>query len=109
MKRSIFGFGLAALLIIPSVALAQDGGKSGAANGLDNKNLGRFNTYVRERNIRPYTYSGELAVGGSLPNEGIEYYEVPQEYNVPTYRYTVINGRTVLVDPTTRRVMQILD
>jgi hypothetical protein len=42
--------------------------------------------------------------------EGITYYEVPREYHVaPGYRYTIINEHTVLVDPRTRRVVQVID
>jgi hypothetical protein len=29
----------------------------------------------------------------------VTYYEVPQEYAVREYRYTVVNDRPVLVDP----------
>jgi hypothetical protein len=39
----------------------------------------------------------------------VEYYEVPAEYGVRNYRYTVVNNRTVLVDPSTRRVVQVVE
>ena len=29
-------------------------------------------------------------------------------YGVTSYRYTVVNGRTVLVEPRTRRIVQIM-
>jgi hypothetical protein len=41
--------------------------------------------------------------------EGVTYYEVPQEYDVPVYKYAIVNGRTVLVDPRSHRIMQIID
>jgi hypothetical protein len=44
-----------------------------------------------------------------LPSTGVEYYEVPAEYGVRDYRYTVVNNRTVLVDPRTHRVIQVID
>ena len=47
-------------------------------------------------------------MGATLPNEGIGYYDVPREYGETTYRYTVTNNRTVLVDPQSRRVMQVI-
>ena len=48
-------------------------------------------------------------VGAVLPEEGVTYYDVPQEYGVRDYRYTVVNGRTVLVDPRTHRIIEVVE
>jgi hypothetical protein len=50
-----------------------------------------------------------VRVGAVLPSSGVTYYEVPTEYGVRDYRYTVVNDRTVLVDPRTHRVIQIIE
>jgi len=39
----------------------------------------------------------DVRVGAVLPEDGVTYYDVPPEYGVHDYRYTVVNGRTVLV------------
>jgi Protein of unknown function (DUF1236) len=39
----------------------------------------------------------------------VVYREVPAEYGVKQYRYTVVNNRTVLVDPGTRRIVQVIE
>jgi hypothetical protein len=39
----------------------------------------------------------------------VTYYDVPERFAATTYRYTVVNDRVVLVDPTTRRVVQVVD
>lgn len=40
----------------------------------------------------------------------VTYYEVPPEYSsAREYRYTIINGHTVLVDPRTHAIIQIVD
>jgi hypothetical protein len=45
-----------------------------------------------------------------LPERGVTYYEVPAEYNsAREYRYTVVNGRTVLVEPRTHRIVEVID
>ena len=44
-----------------------------------------------------------------LPSDGVTYYEVPAEYGVSGYRYTVINGLPVLVEPGSRRIVEIID
>jgi hypothetical protein len=33
----------------------------------------------------------------------------PNEHGVTKYRYTVVNDRTVLVDPGTHRIVEIID
>jgi len=43
-----------------------------------------------------------------LPAEGVRYYEVPEQYGARDYRYTVVNDQVVLVDPRSRRVVQVV-
>jgi len=43
-----------------------------------------------------------------LPATGVTYYDVPAEYGVTEYRYTIVNDRTVLVDPRTHTIVQII-
>ena len=40
-----------------------------------------------------------MVVGGVLPEIGVTYYDVPQTFGATPYRYTVVNGQTVLVEP----------
>lgn len=69
----------------------------------------RFREYV-VREARPSrTFGDDLRVGVMLPDSGITYYDVPPEYGVPGYRYTVLNGKYVLVDPSTNRVVEVVD
>jgi hypothetical protein len=68
----------------------------------------KFRGYVVERRHPSYRYSNELNVGVVLPESGVTYYEVPREYGTTEYRYTVVNDRTVLVDPRTRKVVRII-
>ncbi len=44
-----------------------------------------------------------------LPSSGVTYYDVPKEYGVTKYRDTVVNDRTVLVDPGTHKVIQVIE
>ena len=69
----------------------------------------RFRTYVVEQRRPSYQYREDVRVGVVLPEDGVTYYEVPQEYGVRDYRYTVVNGRTVLVEPRTRRIVEIVE
>lgn len=81
----------------------------GFAGGIIGDNTPRFRTYVVQQRVPSYTYSEPVVVGATLPREGIRYYEVPREYGETSYRYTVVNNRTVLVDPQTRRIVQVIE
>ncbi len=69
----------------------------------------RFRSYVVEQRRPSYDYREDVRVGAVLPDSGVTYYEVPQEYGVRDYRYTVVNGRTVLVEPQSRRIVEIVE
>ena len=90
------------------------GGTVGAATGTVQGILGiddrpRFREYVVRERRPSYVYREEIRVGTVLPESGVTYYEMPAEYRAPGYRYTVINDRPVIVEPRSRKVMQIID
>ncbi|QWG12135.1 DUF1236 domain-containing protein [Bradyrhizobium sediminis] len=68
-----------------------------------------FREYVIRERVPTYTIPDRVVVGGILPEAGITYYDVPQTYGTTRYRYTVVNGRTVLVEPRSRRIVQVVD
>jgi len=80
-----------------------------AAGGIADDSRPRFRTYVTGQRHHSYRYENDLRVGADLPSSGVTYYEVPREYGVTRYRYTVVNDRTVLVDPGTHRIVEIID
>jgi surface antigen len=80
----------------------------GLAGGLTEQQQPQFRQYVVQRDIPSYRYQDEVTVGTVLPSQGVRYYEVPEQYGVRDYRYTVVNDRVVLVDPNTRRVVQVI-
>jgi hypothetical protein len=86
------------------------GGVGGAIiGGISDATRPEFRTYVVQQNRPSYTYSEPVVIGAELPEQGVTYYEVPAQYNAPQYRYTVVNNRTVLVDPQTRRIIQVVE
>ena len=68
-----------------------------------------FREYVVRERVPNYTIQDRVIVGGVLPEAGITYYDVPQTYGPTPYRYTVVNGQTVLVEPRSRRVIQVVE
>jgi len=87
------------------------GGVAGGVAGvLGADDAPRFHDYVVHTHRSSYRYAEPVEVGTVLPEQGVSYYDVPAEYHVQRgYRYTIVNERTVLVDPHTRRVVQIID
>jgi len=68
-----------------------------------------FREYIVRERVPNYTIQDRVIVGGVLPEAGITYYDVPQTYGPTPYRYTVVNGQTVLVEPRSRRIVQVVE
>jgi hypothetical protein len=68
-----------------------------------------FRQYIIRERVPDYTIPDRVVVGGVLPEAGVTYYDVPQTFGMTPYRYTVVNGRTILVEPRTRRIVQVID
>ena len=89
------GITLAAAL--PLAAQAQDGAAAGTTTGaVTGAIVGG-----------PLGAAVVAGVEEDLPSAGVTYCEVPREYGVKRYRYTVVNDRTAQVDPSTHRIQVI--
>jgi hypothetical protein len=136
-KRILAVTALAAVLAIPMSAAAQQGsgavpgavggaaagaavgGPAGAAvGGVTGAIVGGALTadqstklkqvVVREK--RPSVRVTErVAVGEALPAT-VQFYEVPADIGARTqFRYAIVNDQTVLVDPGTRKIVQVIN
>ena len=83
-------------------------GVGAIAGGLADQQQPQFRQYVVTQGRPSYRYQEEVRVGATLPSSGVTYYEVPEQYGVKEYRYTIVNNTPVLVDPRTHRVVQII-
>ena len=68
-----------------------------------------FREYIVRERVPNYTIPDRVIVGGVLPETGVTTYDVPQTYGMTPYRYTAVNGQTVLVEPRTRRIVQVVE
>jgi hypothetical protein len=87
------------------------GSTAGSDRGLTRTNRASFRRYVLVDQKTPsYEWHDhpDVGVGDVLPYSGVRYYDVPKEYGTTRYRYTVVNRQPVLVDPTTRQVVQVV-
>ena len=90
------------------------GGAIGAAVGTANGILGidrreRFRIYARAEHRPSFAFGAPVRIGTVLPEEGIVYYDVPREFELAGYNYTIVNDHPVLVEPGSRRVVEVID
>ena len=87
------------------------GGVAGAAVGgaLTADQSTKVKTYVVKEKRPSVKVTEKVAVGETLPSS-VQFYAIPADVGVQRqYRYTVVNDRTVLVDPGTRKVIQVIE
>ncbi len=87
------------------------GGVTGAIVGgaLSADESARVKQYVVREKRPSVRVTERVTVGEELPSR-VEVYSVPEDVGVRTeYRYTVVNDRTVLIDPKTRRIVQVIE
>jgi len=91
------------------------GGTVGAATGTVGGILGveerpRFREYVIREHRPSFVYQGDVRIGTVLPERGIRLYAVPREYHVrPSYRYAIVNDVPVIVEPRSRRIVEVIE
>ena len=86
------------------------GAAAGIVGGLTGAMAPRFHHYVVEEHVPSYDWRDHphVVVGEVLPPEGVTLYPVPPEYGVTRYQYTVVDNQPVLVDPSTRRIVEVV-
>jgi hypothetical protein len=86
----------------------QAGGKSPAAV-LPADEKPKFLAYVKGQRPLPRSLSRRVSVGDVLPDSGLLYYDIPLSYGLGLYRFTVVDGVPVIVDPTTSRAVEVIE
>jgi Protein of unknown function (DUF1236) len=124
MRNRIFAIAaIAGALGVPVAAQAQSDMTVGVARGgvvvdepvaVDGGGIAleqrpAFREYIIRERVPAYTVPDRVIVGATLPDVGVTYYDVPQSFGATPYRYTVVNGETVLVEPRSRRIVQVID
>src|SRR5690242_20309350 len=103
MKSFILGGAAAALMLAANVATAQTVVVSPEQRTV-------IREYVTKEHVRPHKLQSRVAVGATLPAD-VELAPVPETWG-PTfhsYRYVYTGDDVVLVDPSTRRVIQVIE
>jgi len=117
MRNRLFAIAaIAGAMAAPIAAQAQTTGTAGGSTVVIGEHEGiaadqrpAFREYIARERVPNYTIPDRVTVGGVLPEAGVTYYDVPQSFAMTPYRYTVVNGQTVLVEPRSRRIVQVVD
>ena len=105
MKRSVLAVGAVLALAFTSQALAQS-----ATVQIDPAQRTKIKEYVVKEKVKPVTIKEQVTVGTALP-AGVEFLPVPTAWG-PTltkYNYVYHDNHVVLVEPESRKVVQIID
>ena len=114
MKRTLIA-ALAVTAITAGSALAQTtvtttSPGAGATVTIAPEQRTKIKQYVVQQKVKPVTVKERITVGATLPAD-VELMAVPGDWGpeVSRYRYVYSDNHVVLVEPSSRRVIQVID
>ena len=105
MKKAILGSAIA-LSILSTAVLAQ----VSANITIGQPEQTRIKEYVVKEKVKPTMIKEKISVGSTLDTD-VDLAQVPSDWgpSVSKYRYVYTNDHVVLVEPSTRRVVHIIE
>ena len=102
MKKIVLA-GMTAMLLAGGAALAQ-------TITIEPEQRVKIKEYVVKEKVKPVTIKEQITVGATLPAD-VTLTPVPETWGttVKPYRYVYWDNRVVLVEPSSRRVVHIVD
>ena len=106
MKRSIIGLVAASDLVASSADFAQ----VSAQITIGQPEQHSIKEYVVKEKVKPVMIKGNVPVGATLPTD-VELLAVPSDWgaNVSKFRYFYTDNHVVLVEPSSRRIVHIVE
>jgi hypothetical protein len=114
MKRSLLA-AVAIATLVSSSALAQSTTVTTSPGGAASVTIApeqrtKIKQYVVQQKVKPTVVKERIAVGATLPAD-VELLSVPADWGpeVSRYRYIYSDNHVALIEPSSRRVVQIID
>lgn len=106
MKKVLLGSMMAAALVASSAAFAQ----VSANITIGQPEQTRIKEYVVKEKVKPSMIKEKVTVGSTIPSD-VELAPAPSDWgpSVSKYRYIYTNDHVVLVEPSSRRVVHIIE
>ena len=79
------------------------------ANGIADQHREPLHQHIVRESRPSYRYDEEVVAGRELREGAYESYDVPDQYEMPRHRYTIINDRPVVYHAETRRIIHVYD
>jgi Protein of unknown function (DUF1236) len=114
MKHTLLAAFAAVLLASPAMAqsttVTTTAPAAGATVTIAPEHRTVIKRYVTEKKVRPVTVRERVTVGATLPAD-VQLETIPADWGpaVSRYRYVYTGNDVVLVEPSSRRVVQIID
>lgn len=112
MKRILVPGMTALALVVGGAAIAQTSTTTTTTTSttVTNDQQTKIKAYVTKQKPKSVAVPSGVTVstGSTLP-ETVELESFPADVGVSQYRYSVIGDRTVVVDPGTRRIIQVIE
>src|SRR5690349_3655878 len=112
MKRSLLA--AAAVAILTTTVFAQTTVTTGSAPAatvtIAPEQRTKIKTYVTEHKVKPIAVKEKVVVGATLPAD-VELLAVPADWgpDVVKYRYVYSDNHVVLVEPSSRKIVQVIE
>jgi hypothetical protein len=105
MKRTLLAGAAALAIALSGQALAE-----GVAVEISPDQRTKIKEYVVKEKVKPVTIKERVTVGATLPAD-VELRAVPSDWGpaVSKYRYVYYQDNVVLVEPSSRKVVEIID
>jgi methionine-rich copper-binding protein CopC len=103
MKKILFA---AAIVMAPVVALAQS--STTTTTTITTEQQSKVRAYVMKEKPASMKVTETVAVGTALP-ASVTLQTLPADVGVTQYRYAVVNDKTVLVEPSSRKIIQVIE
>ncbi|QEL22035.1 DUF1236 domain-containing protein [Bosea sp. F3-2] len=106
MKRPVLGFVVATALAASSAAVAQ----VSAETTIGQPEQTRIKEYVVKEKVKPAMIKEKVTVGATLPAD-VELHAAPADWgpSVSRYRSIYTDDHVVLVEPSSRRIVHIVE
>lgn len=97
-----------ARVIKGAVATVADNAPPAAQDPLSTDQVEKFRESLKSEKRPSARAKLDVKVGSVVPKE-VEFYAVGPQWNMSGYKYALINDKTVIVDPKSRKIIQVLD
>jgi hypothetical protein len=112
-KACLFGGIVAMSGACYALGVSEDGGDRSAmikeARIIGSGQRSAFLAYVARRQMHSASLVGKLSAGDVLPQEGVSYYDISLGFGAGLNRCVFIAGKAAIVDPRTRRVIEVIE